>query len=125
MRLRTFPVAFDRRIGIFVAMQHETNFQTTQAVVGQAMHERLMIRAIYNASELTLAPHQIVLRNDALYLGAVNPKKNRRVDEEPSLGYFKLDGLSDLALTDERFEPLPAEACGPAREGDQVIVALD
>lgn len=106
-------------------MQHKTSFETAEAVVGQAMNERLMIRAIYNAAELTLAPHQIVLRNDALYLGAVNPKKNRRVDEDPGLGYFKLDGLSELSLTDERFEPLPAEACAPVRAGDRVIVALD
>lgn len=84
-----------------------------------------MISAVYNANTLTLAPHQIILRNDAFYLGAVNPNKNRRVDEDPSLGYFKIDGLSQVGLTEDSFEPLPPEACVPAREDDRIIAGLD
>ncbi len=106
-------------------MQHQSSFEFVQAVLGEAMRERTMVSATYNSSPLTLAPHQIVLRNNAFYLGAVNPNKSRRVDEDPALGYFKIDGLSDIALTRENFEPIPAEACAPVREGDQVIVALE
>ena len=106
-------------------MQHQSDLAVIQAVLGEAIQKRRMIRATYNSSELSLAPHQIVLRNNAFYLGAVNPKKSRLSDEEPSLGYFKVDGLSGVALTEDGFEALPVHACAPAREGDQVIVALD
>ncbi|QZD91444.1 MULTISPECIES: WYL domain-containing protein [Qipengyuania] len=106
-------------------MQHESTFNFVQAVLAEAMRKRLMISAVYNSSALTLAPHQIVLRNDAFYLGSVNPNKSRRVDEAPALGYFKIDGLSQVSLTDETFEPLPPEACLPAREDDRVIASLD
>ncbi|MBX7536752.1 WYL domain-containing protein [Qipengyuania flava] len=105
-------------------MQHQSSFEFVQAVLGEAMRERTMISATYNSSTLKLAPHQIVLRNNAFYLGAVNPNKSRRVDEDPALGYFKIDGLSDIALTREGFDPIPAENCAPVREGDQVIVAI-
>lgn len=106
-------------------MQHESSFNFVQAVLAEAMRKRLMISAVYNSSTLTLAPHQIVLRNDAFYLGAVNPNKARRHDEEPTPGYFKIDGLSQVSLTEETFEPLPPEACLPAREDDRVIASLD
>ena len=106
-------------------MQQNSSLAEVQAVLTEAMDRRLMITAIYNGATLTLAPHQIVLRNDAFYLGAVNPKKSRLADEEPSLGYFKVDGLSDVMVRDENFQALPPEACAPAREGDRVIAALD
>ena len=106
-------------------MQHESSFTFTQAVLTDSMRERRMISAVYNNSALRLAPHRIVLRNDAFYLGAYNPDKSRRIDEDPALGYFKLDGLSQVGLLDETFDPLPEEACLPVREGDQVIASLD
>ena len=106
-------------------MQHESFFNFVQAVLAEAMRKRLMISAVYNSSTLTLAPHQIVLRNDAFYLGAVNPNKARRHDEEPTPGYFKIDGLTDVKITPETFEALHPEAMAPTRDGDRVIVTLD
>lgn len=106
-------------------MQHQSDFLFVQAVLGEAMRERRLVRATYNSAQLTLAPHQIVLRNEAFYLGAVNPNKGRRVDEDPALGYFKIDGLSQVTMAEEVFEPLPADACVPPRPDDRVIAALD
>lgn len=106
-------------------MQHESTFNFVEAVLAEAMRKRLMISVVYNSSTLTLAPHQVVLRNEALYVCAVNPHKSRRVDEDPALGYFKIEGLSHISLTEETFEPLPSEACLPAREDDRVIASID
>lgn len=106
-------------------MQHESSLNFAQAVIADAMRERRMVSAIYNSGELRLAPHQVVLRNGAFYLGAFNPAKSRRVDEEPSLGHYKLEGLSGLTLLDEVFEPLADSALGPARPDDVVIASID
>ena len=102
-------------------MQHDLPENDGRALVAAAIASRRMIRARYNSSELTLAPHQIILRNNALYLGALNPAKARRSDELPSLGHFKIDGLSDIDMTEESFVALPPEFCVPPREGDQLI----
>lgn len=106
-------------------MQHPSTLDHAQAMLADAMRERRMIMAVYNGSTLKLAPHTIVLRNDAFYVGALNPAKNRCVHEDPALGYFKVDGLSQVSLLDERFDPLPEDARVPVREGDRVIAALD
>ena len=106
-------------------MQHDTDFAQAQAVLGDAMRERRLITATYNSSPLTLAPQLIVLRNGAFYLGAVNPNKARRSDEEPSLGFFKIDGLSGITMTMDNFEPLAPQARVPARKDDTVIATLD
>lgn len=106
-------------------MQHEAHLNFVQAVIGEAIRERRLISGTYNSSRLTLAPHQIILRNEAFYLGAVNPNKARRHDEEPTLGYFKIDGLTDVKITPDTFEALASEALIPTRDGDRVIVTLD
>lgn len=103
------------------AMQHESSFNSDSELIAHAIQARRLIRARYNSTELTLAPHQIILRNNALYLGAHNPAKKIRSDEEPGLGHFKIDGLSDVGLTDEAFEALPPESCQLPREDDQLI----
>lgn len=102
-------------------MQHELTFNSDKEIIAHAIQNRQMIRARYNSTDLHLAPHQIILRNNALYLGALNPAKKIRSDEMPSLGHFKIDGLSDIGLTEERFESLPPESCQLPREDDQLI----
>lgn len=72
----------------------------------EAIVTRSRLEANYNNARLELHPHQLFLRNDALFLRAFNPNKSRRSDEEPSLGNYKLDGLKDLALVRETFDPL-------------------
>ncbi len=102
-------------------MQHDLPEDDGRALIAAAIASRRMIRARYNATDLTLAPHQIILRNNALYLGALNPAKARRSDELPALGHFKIDGLSDIGLTEQSFVALPPEFCTLPRETDQLI----
>jgi hypothetical protein len=106
-------------------MQHDNVLATSGDVLAKAIRSRKLIKAVYNSAELELAPHLIFLRNEPLYVGAVNPHKKIRSDEEPRLGHFKIEGLSQIAITETAFEALPAEACALPREDDQLIFAAD
>ena len=89
-----------------------------------AIRARAVLKATYNGAEMTLHPHQLVERNDATYLRAVNPAKNRREDEEAALGFYHLAGMSEVVLEGRQFEPLAEERLAPARETDRVIESV-
>lgn len=109
----------------YAAMQHDTNTSEGKAALcGLAIECRVALGARYNGAEVELHPHQVVERNGAMYLRAVNPAKGRRVDEDPALGLFHLDGLSDIALRQKTFDPLPVEAIAAARSTDVVRVSI-
>lgn len=103
------------------------------APVTEASIERTIIEAIalkraicarYNGEEMLLAPHRMFTRHGGLFLSALNLRKNWRSEEERRLGHFKLVGLSGAALTDEVFEPLPANENGLPRETDQEVFSI-
>lgn len=90
----------------------------------EAIATRRLVTADYNARTITLAPHLLFERHGDLFIGAYNPAKSRRSDEEPSLGYFKLKGLSNIALSPDNFEPLEAAAQTLPRDEDKLIFAV-
>ena len=105
---------------------HNTSIETRSAerVFFEAIALKRLISAVYNGVELILAPHQLFLRHGALHVSALNTGRAWRSDEERKLGQFKLDGLSDVAIVDGSFEPLPHFAGEPPREGDEPIFAV-
>lgn len=97
---------------------------TSEKTLIEAIARMRLIVARYNGTEMRLAPHQLFSRHGELFVRAFNPLKNWRSEEERRLGDFKLAGLSDVALTEEPFEPLPSFDCAPPREGDQHLFAV-
>lgn len=95
-----------------------------QRAMIEAIALKRLILAHYNGAEMLLAPHQLFSRHDELYVSAFNPRKNWRSEEERRLGHFKLDGLSNLRLTEETFEPLPDFDAIPPRETDQQVFTV-
>lgn len=93
-------------------------------LIGEAIRERRAISATYNGATLDLEPYNVFVRNGALFLGAFNPHKNRRVDRDPELGVFNLSGLSDVVLG-KPFTPVEMLAA-PNDNGDrQVLIAIE
>lgn len=90
----------------------------------EAIARRVLIRADYNSTQLVLAPHQLFERHDELYIGALNTGKAWRSDDERRLGYFKLKGLSNVALTEDAFEPLELDDPALPRETDRLLFAI-
>ncbi len=96
----------------------------TRLRVMEAIARTVLLTARYNGQTLTLAPHALFARRGDLFVGALNLAKARRADDEPRLGYFKLSGLADVALTDEPFVALPNAATSLPRPDDELILAV-
>ena len=94
-----------------------------ERTVIEAIALRRLIAAVYNGSDLLLAPHRLFTRHGALFVSALNTGKLWRSEEERRLGHYKLDGLSDLVMTETDFEPL-ADDAEPARAGDELVFAV-
>ncbi|MCF8706611.1 WYL domain-containing protein [Rhizorhapis sp. SPR117] len=70
-----------------------------------ALHKA--ITATYNRMVATLAPHILYTRHGELYLDAVTIERDGQPPREVKLGAFKVTGLTELALTNQTFEPVP------------------
>lgn len=77
-------------------------------LLGETISNCRTIHATFNGGALRLSPHQVLVRKRSLFFAAFNAERSRRFDEEPTLGGYNLAGVSQLAVTDERFEPLPS-----------------
>lgn len=90
----------------------------------EAVARRRVVTAHYNSVAMKLAPHLLFERHGDLFVSAWNMSKNWRPEEEPKLGHFKLNGLADVALTEEPFEPLPSFAPETPRADDTLVLAV-
>lgn len=104
--------------------QSSTAANDSKAVCAVAIAARAVVEATYNGTAVELHPHQLIERNDAVYLRAVNPAKSVRNGESASLGLFNLAGLSDLKIVGRAFEPLPSGSLEMARPSDKVIETI-
>jgi hypothetical protein len=109
----------------FAAMQNTPDSPpTVERVLIEAIALKRLVAATYNSSEMVLAPHQLFARHGALFVSALNTRRNWRSDEERKLGHFKLDGLSDVRMEPDSFEPLPTFDANPPREDDQQLFSI-
>lgn len=105
-----------------IAAMH--NEEAEPASIERSLMEGIALRkevtAIYNGTEVRLAPHSLLSRHGALFVGALNLHRAKRESEEPRLGLFRLAGLSGVTVTDSTFDELeiaPIET----RDGDAVV----
>jgi hypothetical protein len=90
----------------------------------EAVARRRVVTALYNGVTMKLAPHLLFERHGDLFVSAWNMTKNWRPEDEPKLGHFKLDGLAEVAVTEEPFEPLPSFAPAAPRADDTLVLAI-
>lgn len=90
----------------------------------EAIALKRLMRARYNGSEMLLAPHRLFTRHGELFVSAVNTRKGWPNGVAPRLGHFKLDGLSNVVLTEDGFEPLPTYDGSALREEDKEIFSV-
>lgn len=105
-----------------------TNEQdTTQNVrlkLMEGIARQRVVATRYNGEHVRLAPHLLFERHGDLFVGALNLSKNRRPDDEPRLGQFKLAGLGCAELLDEKFLPMPSYQAAAPRADDTLILAV-
>lgn len=93
--------------------------------LSQAIAEKRYVRTVYNSEDMILAPHQLFVRHDSLFLGAFNPNKNWRGPEDHRLSYFNISGFGAVRLQDDGFAPLDLDLSELPRPEDQMLMALE
>jgi hypothetical protein len=71
----------------------------------EAIALKKCVTATYNNVQMTLAPHILYSKHDALFIDAVALERNGVPPKEKKLGAFHLSGLKELALADRHFVP--------------------
>lgn len=78
----------------------------TNRIFFEAIALRKCVRATYNRTVVTLAPHILYTRHDELHLDAVTLDRDGQPPRELKLGTFKLTGLKDVEISDRGFDPM-------------------
>lgn len=85
-------------------MRGSMNADDRKMAIFEAIATRKAVTATYNRGVVTLAPHILYLRNDALHIDAVTIERDGQPPREEKVGTFKLDGLNDLTVSDRAFD---------------------
>lgn len=78
---------------------------STNPLLLEAIALKKCVTTIYNGVAMKLAPHVLYSKNNALFIDAVTLEKHGEPPREKKLGAFHLQGLNELTLVDEHFEP--------------------
>lgn len=73
------------------------------AIVMEAIVRMRCISATYNRKRMILAPHILYMRNGGLYTDAMVISRENMLPREAKFGTFKIDGFSELSLTQRAF----------------------
>ncbi|MDB5685151.1 MAG: hypothetical protein JWM75_2849 [Sphingomonas bacterium] len=69
-------------------------------VILEAIARDLCIRAVYNKSVATLAPHIVYTRHGELFVDALTVERDGKKPREEKLGSYKLAGLSEVEVVE-------------------------
>ncbi len=75
----------------------------TNQILLEAIACKKCVVATYNRTRMTLAPHILYTKNDALYVDAVTLARDGRKPTKMKLGSFNLAGLKDISLEQAHF----------------------
>lgn len=76
-------------------------------LLAQAVRRKLCIMAVYNRTNMMIAPHILYTKHDDLFIDGVVTLRDGKVPAELKLGTFKLAGLSNVSLTADGFTVQP------------------
>ncbi|ARR52600.1 hypothetical protein [Rhizorhabdus wittichii] len=76
-------------------------------IIAQAVRRKLAITAVYNRTNMVIAPHILYTKHDDLFIDGVVTLRDGKVPAELKLGTFKLAGLNSVSLTVDTFTVQP------------------
>src|SRR3546814_3137682 len=79
---------------------------TAPTMFFEAIALQKCLMATYNKMVVKLAPHILYTRHDEMFIDAVTIERDGRPPRELKLGTFKLAGLNDVSLIEEKFEAI-------------------
>jgi hypothetical protein len=121
-----------------VAMQHRryigrhsarpkasTRTMSAAPIVLEAIVKKRCVTATYNGGTVVLAPHALFQRHESYYVAAATITRDGVKPREEKIGAFKLDGLVDLAPTEQDFFTSSVWNPGDERFAGQVLMAVE
>src|SRR3546814_2621933 len=96
--------AAHRLIDYWMPIDHLGRMDTTKLLL-ESIATRKCVETVYNRMAVKLAPHILYTRHDELFIDAVTIEREGKPPREIKIGTFKLAGLSQLALTNQEFQP--------------------
>ena len=93
--------------------------------VFEAIVRKKCLRATYNRTGITLAPHIIYTRHGDLFVDGVVVDRDGKPPKELKLGTFKLAGLNDLELSLRTFAANPLFSANDPKYGDATLMAVE
>jgi WYL domain len=97
----------------------------TNPIILEAIARQKCLFATYNRSAFKLAPYILYTRHGELYVDAVAVKRDGLPPREIKLGTFKVAGLSDVAVDDERFSAQPIFDPAAAKYDGTTLFAIE
>ncbi len=89
----------------------------------EAIVRRRCLEAVYNRSQILLAPHILYTKHDVLHVDAVAVERDGKLPREMKLGTYRLSGLGALHLTDRGF--VPVALFDPSNERYQGVALME
>src|SRR3546814_12356603 len=96
--------AAHRLIDYWMPIDHLGRMDTTKLLL-ESIATRKCVETVYNRMAVKLAPHILYTRHDELFIDAVTIEREGKPPREIKIGTFNLAGLSQLALTNQEFQP--------------------
>ncbi|HEX7782919.1 MAG TPA: hypothetical protein VF509_08940 [Sphingobium sp.] len=94
-------------------------------LIAQTIQLRVCLTAIYNKASFLMAPHVLYKKHDELFIDAMTVECDGKPPREPKIGTFKLSGLNEIAMTGQRFVPLPGfDPADPKYEHTVLVVRI-
>lgn len=72
-------------------------------LISFGIEREVCMLAVYNRTEIMLAPHKLLERNGEHFMKAVTLETDGRVPKVLKMGTFKLAGLTDIRLSGRSF----------------------
>ena len=115
-----------RYIGsMYLSEKPEPAPQSGAPVVLEGIVRKKCVAATYNRMAVILAPHVLLMKNDAPYVAAVTIERDGQPPREAKMGLFKLDGLGGLQLDGRDFTTSDLYEPEDERFGGAVLMAVE
>lgn len=90
----------------------------------EAIVKRQCVAAVYNRTQMTLAPHVLYTKHGDLHIDAVTLERDGKPPKEEKLGTFKLAGLSAVRITPRRFNVSKLFDASAERYGGETVMTV-
>ena len=75
------------------------------AILSMSIGRRRCVNAVYNRTQVVLAPYMLFARHGDLHVAALTVARDGQAPKEAKVGVFKVSGLRELQASNRLFSP--------------------